>query len=1303
MARAAMCIMGVALATLFFAFLFLTTASAVEYYGTVTQTTLEDFNAGELYHTGLTRSAIGGGEGNGEVRLLVVGIAGEWYTDTNHTGLPALAGLAAVQHNGTIYVIAGDNGTAKTNAVYYSHIITTTHDLTNWQPTSALPTGTYPYGLYHHGAAVLNNRIYVVGGWDQVNMTGFFNTVSHAPINADGTLGAWSTTTALPKGIVFARMVALNGRLYVLGGQQWDAPNALNTVYHAEPDPVTGVIAPGGWLTTTVLPNQTYGHMVATFGDRIYVAGGYNGGLGGHDIFYPYVNYATPISTTGVITAGGWMTTTNMKHNIYGGAALAFSGELFTTGGAKDNNQTPSDYVGAGLIERDGTILSWVDTSLIDPKRFYHAAVSSDDGWLYVIGGAAQLLPPPAPTQLTASINRGATAGEARNYAPYGDFTSSIIDIGRDRLVRGMSWGAYISDTQAMTVALGYRTRPQGGTWSAWSDLYPSGTPAGNITTTVELSTTARFVQYAAYLDTSVSSWTPVLNWVQFKYVIPSPDLKLSKNDSRSVVHLGDVLTYTFWYTNVGGAPAIDVYITETVPLNTVPYGPNTGWVPLGGNHYGLYATDILSPTESGSAMFVVRVDDEVPQGTGSIYDQALVGNALNDENPTDNHAYHSTPLEWIDLRVALTDGLTTTRPGEVLTYTTIITNVGSAPATNVVISLTLPADVSPSGSNTGWTDFGGGRHSYTVSAVEPIASSEVTFTARVNIDVAPTVAWLTTTVSAGDDGTHGPDPHPADNTAQDTTALAWVNLQVTKSDGVDVVEPADVITYTIHYTNAGRMEAGGVVLTELFTGQASYVGSGWVAQGGNLYRQEIGTLAGQDGAGTTTFVLRVDDAATAGTLLNHVEIRYDEAYGPDIDPASAVDTDEDAIVILPPDLQIAKSDGTYYVTPGDILTYTITYTNTGPGKARGIVITDTLPDQTAFLGGTEWQLVTGRTYTRTVPNLSVGQHATAIIVAQVDDPAIPGLITNTVSIGAVGEENWSQNTALDVDEILEYAPDLVVEISDGVTSVPVCQVLNYTIQYRNDGERTATGIVLSATLPAGMTYVGTGWQDAGNRQYTRSVPDLGSGAADSVTFSTILTKPVTLDQAAAPARATAEADQPGAPSWPDPIIQTVTIRCVEQEDARGNESTDEDALLRPDLRVQSITPNPVEPIMGQPATFRVVIANDGDTAITNNCCTGFWTDLYVDPGHRPGEKEPSNVDVYSWIPNVSAQGTRTLDLAYTFQTTGTFTIYVQANADRYWGIPEPDFANNTGDPITVTVIDIVEIPKLYLPIILRL
>jgi N-acetylneuraminic acid mutarotase len=363
----------------------------------ITDTTLEDFNAGFLYHTGLTRFD------DGEVQLMVVGLAGDWITDTNTTGLPALARHTAVYTNDHIIVLGGrDINDLPSDGVYYSTVDLYTHDLADWQATTPLPASIYPNGgLFWHASVIVHNRVYVLGGADTTNR---YATVAFAPINSDGSLGAWQTTEPLPHALCLLQAVAVNDRIYVIGG--WDSSSAArDEIYFAEPDPATGLIS--GWTQTANFAYPTFGHMAGVHEGNIYVMGGTHPTL----FVSPYTNVTTPDPGTGQIS--GWTQLIDMENNIYGGAGLALNGVLFTTGGALNSIVNPSDYVGTALINLDGSINSWSNTSTIVPARFYHATVHSNDGWLYLINGSDGIHP-------IANINRGATTGVGEQHAPDG-------------------------------------------------------------------------------------------------------------------------------------------------------------------------------------------------------------------------------------------------------------------------------------------------------------------------------------------------------------------------------------------------------------------------------------------------------------------------------------------------------------------------------------------------------------------------------------------------------------------------------------------------------------------------------------------------------------------------------------------------------------------------------------------------------------------------------------------------------------------------------------------------------------------
>src|SRR5512136_1273169 len=102
------------------------------------QTTVEDFNKGSFYRTGMTRDF------DGEITLLRSGIAGEWLTNINTTGFVPRYGHAAIVVDNRIYVVGGRTGSQSLRSIQSAQINTQTHNLSNWITASvSLPTSIY--------------------------------------------------------------------------------------------------------------------------------------------------------------------------------------------------------------------------------------------------------------------------------------------------------------------------------------------------------------------------------------------------------------------------------------------------------------------------------------------------------------------------------------------------------------------------------------------------------------------------------------------------------------------------------------------------------------------------------------------------------------------------------------------------------------------------------------------------------------------------------------------------------------------------------------------------------------------------------------------------------------------------------------------------------------------------------------------------------------------------------------------------------------------------------------------------------
>ena len=304
-------------------------------------------------------------------------------------------------------------------------------------------------------------------------------------------------------------------------------------------------------------------------------------------------------------------------------------------------------------------------------------------------------------------------------------------------------------------------------------------------------------------------------------------------------------------------------------------------------------------------------------------------------------------------------------------------------------------------------------------------------------------------------------------------------DLRLTKSDGGVTVQPGDTLIYTLTYTNTGNQNATGVIIAETVPAYTTFnvAGShpGWSCVGTSC-TYAAGNLPVNAGD-TITFAVDIASPLSVGvtTIDNTASIADDGSNGADLDPADNTDTTSTPVDAAP-DLEIGKDDNRTVARPGETLAYLITITNTGNQGAAGILVTDTLPGNTAFLvasdGGTE---STPGVVTWPAFNLpGGGARVTRLVVVTVGDPMPAGvdIITNTVTALAPGETDLTLNTATDSDTIVA-APDLTLTKSDGGVTVAPGDTLVYTLTYANTGNQGATGVVLTETIPAHATFDG--------------------------------------------------------------------------------------------------------------------------------------------------------------------------------------------------------------------------------------
>lgn len=241
--------------------------------------------------------------------------------------------------------------------------------LGSWSATTNLPAARSG-----NGAVAANGFLYLVGGIDGSGTV--VPTVYVAPVNANGTLGTWTTTTPVPTPVRSTRPAFYNGYLYVAGGTNGSANSA--TVYYARVN-ANGTL--GNWATTTSLPQAQVSHSTVAYNGRLYIVGGNPGSC------ISTVRYAT-INANG--TLGGWSTTSALPDARCGivEAATVSNGRIYVVAGF--DNSFPTTSVLYATVNANGTLGAWQTNATTLATSREYAAVEAANGYLFAIGGQTQ-------------------------------------------------------------------------------------------------------------------------------------------------------------------------------------------------------------------------------------------------------------------------------------------------------------------------------------------------------------------------------------------------------------------------------------------------------------------------------------------------------------------------------------------------------------------------------------------------------------------------------------------------------------------------------------------------------------------------------------------------------------------------------------------------------------------------------------------------------------------------------------------------------------------------------------------------
>jgi uncharacterized repeat protein (TIGR01451 family) len=457
------------------------------------------------------------------------------------------------------------------------------------------------------------------------------------------------------------------------------------------------------------------------------------------------------------------------------------------------------------------------------------------------------------------------------------------------------------------------------------------------------------------------------------------------------------------------------------------------------------------------------------------------------------------------DLSITKTDGVTVVAPGGSLTYTIVASNAGPAP-TAATVADTFPAVLTCS-----WTCVGAGGGTCTAGpvggnindTVSLPAGATVTYTASCNVSQAAAVSLSNTATVTGAAG----DPVPGNNSATDTdTVTPSANIQITKTDGVASATPGLSVTYTIVASNAGPSNTTATVAD---TFPASLTCS-WTCVGAGGGTCTAGPTAGNindavslPAGGSVTYTASCNiSAAASGNLVNTATVT-----GAAGDPVPGNNSATDTDTLTPSaNLQITKTDGVTTATPGGSVTYTIVASNPAGPSNTTATVADTFPASLTCswtcVGAGGGTCTAGPTAGNINDAVSLPAGGSVTYTASCNiSPSATVSISNTATVtGTASDPVPGNNSATDVDTLTGLA-DIAVTVAASSAN-PGLGAVTFTVSATNNGPSAATGVVVHALLPAGMT-LGTAVPSTGSYSPATGLWTIGNlGSAATATLS---------------------------------------------------------------------------------------------------------------------------------------------------------------------------------------------------------
>ena len=580
---------------------------------------------------------------------------------------------------------------------------------------------------------------------------------------------------------------------------------------------------------------------------------------------------------------------------------------------------------------------------------------------------------------------------------------------------------------------------------------------------------------------------------------VTEADLSVVKNCNNEVVIAGEDIYYTIIITNNGLDTAQNVKLNEyyhSEYLTNLEYS-------LDGKTWNVYTNpvDLGSINSKASKTVYIRgyldgsiVDDTILNNTVRV--NTTTGELKLEDNEATNIKNVTTLAELHVTKVNITEAIA----GKIIKYEIVITNNGPSYARDIILKDIYNdselTNMLYSLDGQSWTRYDA---SINIGTLANGQNKTILFEGFIKTTVRGNVvnkAVIGSSTKLRDNSTLEDDV--AVNVKGDTT------LDITKVANTTLVNPGDVIKYTVQITAGGLSDSLDVILTdnlsEMFfdVSKATYSVNG-IDKGVWIGNANLGTISS---GMTVNVVITVPvkayvDVGKLNSITNFASVINS-------DKKAANDTNIVPINVI--DLAVNKTanhqNKTYNY--GDNVEYVIEIVNNGPGIATDIIATDNLPEGLKFInanvpGG--WTLsISNNKITINGEKLANGEKVLITIIAKAAKSNTT--LINNIKVNGTGfDSNISNNNDSETIKITPLVDLAITKVVDNANPL-FDSIITYTITVVNNGPDASTDVVVKDIWPAnGLKFItSTGTYNSATGIW--NVGELGSNEIATLTIT---------------------------------------------------------------------------------------------------------------------------------------------------------------------------------------------------------